>query len=57
GLDDARADRCAALAVAGMQGIIGAWLVRRDAGADRDAEQAVADLSRALALLAEDGGR
>lgn len=57
GLDEARAERCAALAVAGMQGIIGAWLARGDAGADRAAEQAVADLSRAIALLAEDGGR
>ncbi|RIJ52063.1 TetR family transcriptional regulator, partial [Clavibacter phaseoli] len=45
------------LAVAGMQGIIAAWLARRDDAADRAAEQAVADLSRALALLAEDGGR
>ncbi|PPF60521.1 TetR family transcriptional regulator [Clavibacter michiganensis] len=57
GLDGARADRCAALAVAGMRGIIGAWLARRDDGADRAAERAVEDLSRALALLAEDGGR
>ena len=57
GLDEERAERCAALAVAGMQGIIGAWLARRDDRADRAAEQAVADLSRALALLAEDGGR
>jgi AcrR family transcriptional regulator len=57
GLDEERAERCAALAVAGMQGIIGAWLARRDAGADAAAERAVADLSRALALLAEDGGR
>jgi AcrR family transcriptional regulator len=57
GLDDARAGRCAALVVAGMQGIVAAWLARRDDAADRAAEQAVADLSRALALLAEDGGR
>ncbi|OUE20048.1 transcriptional regulator BetI [Clavibacter michiganensis] len=57
GLDEERAGRCAALAVAGMQGIIGAWLARRDPGADAAAERAVADLSRALALLAEDGGR
>lgn len=57
GLDQERAGRCAALAVAGMRGIIGAWLARRDAAADRAAEQAVADLSLALALLAEDGGR
>ncbi|OUE31324.1 hypothetical protein BFL35_05615 [Clavibacter michiganensis] len=40
-----------------MQGIVGAWLARRDAGADAAAERAVDDLSRALALLAEDGGR
>ncbi|CCE76569.1 TetR/AcrR family transcriptional regulator [Clavibacter nebraskensis] len=57
GLDEERAGRCAALAVAGMQGIIGAWLACRDAGADAAAERAVADLSRAVALLAEDGGR
>ena len=57
GLDDARAGRCAALAVAGMQGIIAGWLARRDDAADRAAEQAVADLARALVLLAEDDGR
>ncbi|MWJ87146.1 TetR family transcriptional regulator, partial [Clavibacter michiganensis subsp. michiganensis] len=32
GLDDALAGRCAALAVAGMQGIVAAWLARRDTG-------------------------
>ncbi|MFC3297763.1 hypothetical protein ACFOD2_16380 [Clavibacter michiganensis subsp. insidiosus] len=45
GLDEERAGRCAALAVAGMQGVIGAWLACRDAGADAAAERAVADLS------------
>ncbi|WP_043668655.1 TetR/AcrR family transcriptional regulator [Clavibacter michiganensis] len=57
GLGSMCAERCAALAVAGMQGIVGAWLSRRDAAADAAAERAVDDLSRALALLAEDGGR
>ena len=58
GLDSARAGRCAPLAVAGMRGIVAAWLARHDdGGADRAAEQAVADLARALVLLAEDDGR
>ncbi|OUE10218.1 hypothetical protein CMsap09_14820 [Clavibacter michiganensis] len=39
-------------------GIVAAWLARHDdGGADRAAEQAVADLARALVLLAEDDGR
>ncbi|WP_414171928.1 TetR/AcrR family transcriptional regulator [Clavibacter tessellarius] len=65
GIDGDRAERSAVLAVAGMTGIVGAWLAHRDAGADANAdaaadavaERAVADLARALALLAGDGGR
>lgn len=65
GIDGDRAERSAVLAVAGMTGIVGAWLAHRDAGADANAdasadavaERAVVDLARALALLAGDGGR